>query len=76
AGLRGRELDRPREGGRPTRGARYQLTLPVDNVDDLCKKLGEAGVTLLNGPMDRPWGIRTAAFQDPSGHIWEVAHKL
>jgi lactoylglutathione lyase len=24
--------------------------------------------------MDRPWGIRTASFRDPGGHIWEVAH--
>ena len=33
-----------------------------------------SGVTLLNGPMDRPWGIRTASFSDPGGHIWEIAH--
>ncbi|MFH9400536.1 hypothetical protein ACH4JS_12170 [Streptomyces sp. NPDC017638] len=26
-----------------------------------------------NGPMDRPWGIRTASFEDPGGHIWEIA---
>ena len=25
------------------------------------------------GPMDRPWGIRTASFRDPGGHIWEIA---
>ena len=31
------------------------------------------GVELLNGPMDRPWGIRTASFKDPAGHIWEIA---
>jgi uncharacterized glyoxalase superfamily protein PhnB len=30
-------------------------------------------VDLLNGPMDRPWGIRTASFRDPGGHIWEIA---
>jgi lactoylglutathione lyase len=30
-------------------------------------------VELLNGPMDRPWGIRTASFLDPGGHIWEIA---
>jgi lactoylglutathione lyase len=23
--------------------------------------------------MDRPWGIRTASFRDPGGHIWEIA---
>ena len=24
-------------------------------------------------PMHRPWGIRTACFKDPAGHIWEIA---
>lgn len=50
-----------------------QLTLTVDDVDALCKVLADRGVTLLNGPMDRPWGIRTASFRDPGGHIWEIA---
>jgi uncharacterized glyoxalase superfamily protein PhnB len=26
--------------------------------------------------MDREWGMRTAAFADPDGHIWEVAAKI
>jgi len=55
-------------------GARAQLTITVDDVDAACEQLTERGVALLNGPMDRPWGIRTAAFQDPAGHIWEFAH--
>jgi catechol 2,3-dioxygenase-like lactoylglutathione lyase family enzyme len=55
-------------------GARVQLTLDVDDVDATCAALQKRGVVLLNGPMDRPWGIRTASFQDPGGHIWEIAH--
>ena len=55
-------------------GARFQLTLEVDDVDATCAELAERGVKLLNGPMDRPWGIRTASFRDPGGHIWEIAH--
>lgn len=54
-------------------GVRSQLTLGVDDVDATCAGLAERGVALLNGPMDRPWGIRTAAFRDPGGHVWEVA---
>ncbi len=27
----------------------------------------------LNGPMDRPWGVRTASFMDPAGYICEIA---
>lgn len=57
----------------PESGARMQFTIQVDDVDALCAELARRGVTLLNGPMDRPWGIRTAAFRDPAGHIWEIA---
>ena len=54
-------------------GARLQLTIGVDDVDATCAELASRGVTLLNGPIDRPWGIRTASFRDPGGHIWEIA---
>jgi uncharacterized glyoxalase superfamily protein PhnB len=53
-------------------GSRMQLTIPVDDVDAACTMLAERGVALLNGPMDRPWGSRTASFVDPAGHIWEI----
>jgi len=58
----------PRESG-----SRLQLTIEVDDVDAMCAELVARGVDLLNGPMDRPWGIRTASFSDPGGHIWEIA---
>lgn len=54
-------------------GARAVYTLSVDDVDARCAELETKGVTLLNGPMDRPWGIRTASFKDPAGNIWELA---
>ena len=54
-------------------GSRLQLTLEVDDVDVMCAELAKRGVDLLNGPMDRPWGVRTASFIDPGGHIWEIA---
>jgi catechol 2,3-dioxygenase-like lactoylglutathione lyase family enzyme len=54
-------------------GSRFQLTVEVDDVDATCAELAERGVELLNGPMDRPWGVRTASFRDPGGHIWEIA---
>ncbi len=58
----------------PDAGVRFQFTLDVDDVDAMVDELKSRGVELLNGPMDRPWGIRTASFRDPGGHIWEVAH--
>lgn len=54
-------------------GSRMVFTLQVDDVDAKCAELMARGVALLNGPMDRPWGIRTASFADPAGHIWEIA---
>ena len=54
-------------------GSRFVFTITVDDVDAMCARLAARGVTLLNGPMDRPWGIRTASFMDPAGHIWEIA---
>ncbi len=55
-------------------GSRLQLTIEVADVDATCAELARRGVTLLNGPIDRPWGVRTASFSDPGGHIWEIAH--
>lgn len=54
-------------------GPRCVFTIGVPDVDAMCARLAALGVQLLNGPMDRPWGIRTASFQDPAGHIWEIA---
>jgi lactoylglutathione lyase len=57
-------------------GARFQLTIWVTDADAECAELEARGVKLLNGPMDREWGVRTAAFADPDGHIWEIAQQL
>ena len=55
---------------------RMLLSLWVEDVDVVCRELQERGVVLLNGPVDRPWGKRTAAFTDPAGAVWEVAQDL
>ncbi len=57
----------------PDAGSRFVFTIQVDDVDAMCAELTSRGVELLNGPMDRPWGIRTASFMDPGGYIWEIA---
>ena len=72
--IRRRRLSRPRPVAAPDAGVRFQFTLRVDDVDAMAEQLKARGVELLNGPMDRPWGIRTASFRDPGGHIWEIAH--
>ena len=67
------ELVNPAKVGSPNDGARMVFTVHVDDVDAMCEELTEKGIELINGPMDRPWGIRTASFKDPGGHIWEIA---
>jgi catechol 2,3-dioxygenase-like lactoylglutathione lyase family enzyme len=66
------ELIEPAQVAQRDAGSRHVFTIEVDDVDAMCNELSSRGVTLLNGPMDRPWGIRTASFQDPAGHIWEI----
>ncbi len=67
------ELIGPAVVARREAGSRLQFTIEVDDVDATCAELEKRGVELLNGPMDRPWGVRTASFSDPGGHIWEIA---
>ena len=67
------ELVTPVAVGAAGAGPRMMFTVRVDDVDAVCAELADKGVTLLNGPIDRPWGRRTAAFADPSGPLWEVA---
>ena len=69
-----RELIEPAAVASREAGARLQFTIEVDDVDAMCAELAKRGVELLNGPMDRSWGVRTASFSDPGGHIWEIAH--
>ena len=66
----------PRQVGGTEDGPRMLLTVRVDDVDAVCAELGRLSVALLNGPVDRPWGRRTAAFADPAGHVWEVAQVI
>ena len=67
------ELIEPAQVANREAGSRFVFTIEVDDVDAMCAELSARGVKLLNGPMDRPWGVRTASFVDPGGHIWEIA---
>jgi len=67
------ELIEPAKVASRESGSRFVFTIGVDDVDAMCAELTGRGVELLNGPMDRPWGVRTASFIDPAGYIWEIA---
>jgi lactoylglutathione lyase len=57
-----------------TNSVKAVYTLRCADIDGAAAQLEAAGVKLLNGPIDRPWGVRTVSFQDPSGHTWELAN--
>jgi catechol 2,3-dioxygenase-like lactoylglutathione lyase family enzyme len=67
------ELIKPAKVASRAAGPRFVFTIEVDDVDAMCAELTARGVQLLNGPVDRPWGVRTASFMDPGGHVWEIA---
>jgi uncharacterized glyoxalase superfamily protein PhnB len=70
------ELVEPGPVAPPTAGIRAVMSVEVPDVDAVCAELAQRGVPLLNGPINRPWGLRTASFTDPSGHVWELAQPL
>lgn len=74
--LNAQELIDPAKVGQVGNGARFQFTIQVSDVDRVCNELEMRGITLLNGPITRPWGRRTACFADPDGHTWEIAQVL
>lgn len=57
-------------------GATALLTIESADVDAAAEELRVKGIALLNGPINRPWGVRTLAFADPDGHTWEIAGKI
>jgi lactoylglutathione lyase len=57
-------------------GAGGEVVVPVDDVDAYAERLTAAGVPLLSGPADRPWGHRTVHVADPDGFVVEFAEEI
>jgi catechol 2,3-dioxygenase-like lactoylglutathione lyase family enzyme len=70
------DLIAPRAIASPGAGSRSMMSMFVDDVNATCAELTHHGVALLHGPVDRPWGVRTANFTDPAGHIWQISQDL
>ncbi len=52
------------------------VTILVEEVDRVHRDLTARGVKFLGPPQDRPWGQRTTYFEDPDGHLIELATNL
>ena len=62
--------------GTPSAGATAFLTTFTDDVDGLHAELAGRGIDFFQEPTDQPWGMRTAYFKDPDGHVWETAQSI
>ena len=71
-----REQIAPATVAAPDTGVRVQLAITVYDIDAECAALAAKGVSLVNGPENQPWGMRTACFADPAGHLWELAQPV
>jgi len=60
----------------PSAGATAFLATFTDDVDAVHAKLEKRGIQFFQRPADQPWGMRTAYFKDPDGHIWEIAQPI
>jgi lactoylglutathione lyase len=60
----------------PRSGATAFLTTFTDDVDAVHADLVDRGVDFFQKPTDQPWGMRTAYFKDPDGHVWELAQSI
>jgi lactoylglutathione lyase len=62
--------------GRSSEGSGAELLFLVEDVDAEADRLRSAGIRILSGPLDRPWGHRTVHVEDPDGHVVELAREI
>jgi lactoylglutathione lyase len=63
-------------GREVTPGAGGEVVVMVQDVDAHAERLRVAGVPILSGPADRPWGHRTVHVADPDGFVVEFAAEI
>lgn len=48
------------------------ISIEVDDVDDIHVKMKEAGYTVTYGPVNEPWGVRRFYVKDPFGKMVNI----
>lgn len=61
------------EGVGPTSFELAHNVRAKEEVDAVIALARAAGATVTSPPADQPWGGYSAHFQDPDGHLWEIA---
>jgi catechol 2,3-dioxygenase-like lactoylglutathione lyase family enzyme len=52
----------------PGSGVRVYLLKEIDDIDKFAMDLKDKGVTIVEGPVDRPWNLREVVIADPDGY--------
>ena len=53
-----------------------QFVIFVEDADAVRDELNQHDVSMISGPADREWGMRTLTFADPGGYTWEITQQL
>jgi catechol 2,3-dioxygenase-like lactoylglutathione lyase family enzyme len=61
------QLSFAREGGSGT-PVPY-LSIEVDDLDDVLQRIRSAGIDVVYGPVEEPWGVRRFFVRDPFGRL-------
>jgi catechol 2,3-dioxygenase-like lactoylglutathione lyase family enzyme len=48
------------------------ISIEVDNLDEVHARLREAGLTIEYGPVSEPWGVRRLYVRDPFGRLVNI----
>lgn len=52
------------------------ISVEVDDLDEVLKRLHEAGLSPEYGPADEPWGVRRLYIRDPFGKLVNILQHL
>ena len=58
----------------PTEFTLAQNVSSKEEVEAVMKQAGEAGALIVKDPQDTFYGGYAGYFQDPNGHLWEIAY--
>jgi catechol 2,3-dioxygenase-like lactoylglutathione lyase family enzyme len=52
------------------------ISIEVDNLDDIWRKMVEVGIPIEYGPVEESWGVRRFFVRDPFGRLLNILMHL